>query len=158
MNGLTVIDDERIKLMVELLRLPPSEKAFIEVSNIIATTPISQITGEALLRPLRENGVDPETARPRFRILYAHVLKHFILDRNLTDQEEAELSHLKQILGLTQADVEEVFSAVVSRAYENIAIRSSVGEEQAGRVERLLELSKALKIPESVAREVLSRL
>lgn len=158
MNGLTVIDDERIKLMEELLRLSPAEKAFIEVSNIIATTPISQITGEALLQPLRENGIAPEAARPRFRIIYSHVLKHFVLDRNLTDQEESELDHLKQLLGLSQADVEEVFESVVSRTYEHIALRATADEGEAGRVERLLELSKSLKIPEEVARQILSKL
>jgi hypothetical protein len=158
MNGLTVIDGERVKLMEELLSLPPAEKAFIEVSNILATTPIDRLTGETLLRPLKENEVSLEAARPRFRILYAHVLKHFVLDRQLTDQEESELAHLKQLLGLTQTDVEEVYEAVVSRTYEHIALRASAGEEQAGGVEKLLELSKALKIPEEVARRVLSKL
>jgi len=158
MNGLTVIDGERIRLMEELLHLSTAERAFIEVSNTLATTPITEITGEALLKPLREHGVDLETARPRLRILYAHVLQHFVLDRNLTDREASELDRLRDLLSLTQDDVEEVFSSVVHRTYEQLARRSSLDEGGAGGVERLTELSKSLKIPEAVAQRILSSL
>ncbi|HLL76683.1 MAG TPA: hypothetical protein VK421_15625 [Pyrinomonadaceae bacterium] len=158
MNGLTVIDDKRIRLMEELLGLSPTEKAFIEVSNLLATTPIPELTGEALLKPLRENQVDPEAARPRLRILYARVLQHFVLDRALTDQEAAELDRLRGLLSLTQKDVEEVFTSVVQRTYEQLALMSSVGEGGVGGVEKLLELAKSLRIPESEARRVLSKL
>ena len=158
MNGLTVIDGERIRLMEELLHLSTAEKAFIEVSNLLATTPITQLTGEALLKPLREHRVDLEAARPRLRILYAHVLQHFVLDRNLTDQEASELDHLRGLLSLTQGDVEEVFSSVVHRTYVQLARRSALNEGGPGGVERLMELSKSLKIPEAVARGILSGL
>jgi hypothetical protein len=158
MNGLTVIDGERIRLMEELLHLSPAEKAFIEVSNLLATKPINQITGRALLKPLQENQVGFEVARPRLRILYAHVLQHFVLDRNLTDQEMSELDHLRDLLGLTQDDVDQVFTSVVHRTYEHLVLRSSEEDGPSGRLERLMKLSKSLKIPEDTAREVLSRL
>jgi hypothetical protein len=158
MNGLTLIDGERIRLMEELLHLSPAEKAYIEVSNLLAATPINQISDGALLKPLQDNRIDLEAARPRLRILYAHVLQHFILDRRLTDEEVSELDQLRGLLGLTQADVEQVFSSVVHRTYEQLALRSSADEVPSRRVERLTELSRSLKIPDDTARKILSKL
>lgn len=157
MNGLTEIDGERIRLMEELLNLSPAEKALIQVSNLLATTPIGRLTREAVMQPLTVSNVDLEVVRPRLRTIYAHVLEHFVLDRQLTDQEEAELEHLRDILNLTQEDVEEVFSSVVHSSYEQLARRSSAGQVRDAGTERLLELSRALKIPEEEARWLLNR-
>lgn len=157
-NGLTVIDDRRLRRGGSDLRVSPSERAFISINNLLAATPIKAVAAGAVRALLEEQGVDGAELRPRFRTLYAHVLGQFVLDLELTELEEADLLHLKDLLGLTRGDVELVFRAVVQGSYEQLALRAEAGQLPGGGIARLRDLATALKIPEPVADRVLGGL
>jgi hypothetical protein len=157
MNGLTVIDAEQIGLGKEYLLVSPAERAYVLVNNLLATTRIREVTAAAVAAVLGECNAPAEELRPRFRTLYAHVLQQFALDQRLTDLEEADLLHLKGVLGLTAGDVEQVFRSVVHGNYEQLVLRSAAGQVSGGGAEKLRELAESLKIPESVTDALLKR-
>ncbi len=97
MNGLEIIDLQRGGFADRLFKRRPSENTFIEINNILASVPILQIDRQSITNKLDEYGINSDDAKPRFLSLYSQVLKHFIRDSDLSDQEIEELERLERL-------------------------------------------------------------
>src|ERR1044071_244096 len=155
MNGLQVIDLKRPDFVDRMLRIRPHENAFIEINNLLATVPIFQIQRQTVKTHLEEYGVREETAKPRLLYFYSQVLGHFVRDLSLSEQEQEELDHLQNVLGLLPHEVGQVNASVLYPLYRN-AVRAALADGQLSAEEksRLANLARQLRVPPHITGEL----
>jgi hypothetical protein len=149
MNGLEIIDEKDPSLTDKLLRREPRENAYIEIHNTIARAPINQIGKDDIDAILAEHKSSAAAAKSRLTSIYADVLKHYIKDFRLSDEETEQLGHLRDILSLDPADTGHIHAAVIYPIFQN-AVRNAVFDDKlTGEEETWLnEIARGLKIPE----------
>ncbi len=159
MNGLEIIDLQRGGFADRLFKRRPSENTFIEINNILASVPILQIDRQSITNKLDEYGINSDDAKPRFLSLYSQVLKHFIRDSDLSDQEIEELERLKNIFDLTPDETNQIHSAVVYPIYER-AVKAALSDRHLTDSEKsqLEHLQKQLRIPDNIEKDIRTNL
>jgi hypothetical protein len=149
MNGLEIIDEKDPSLTDKLLRREPRENAYIEIHNTIARAPIDQIGKDDIDAILAGHKISAAAAKSRLTSIYADVLKHYVKDFRLSDEETQQLGHLRDILSLDPADTGHIHAAVIYPIFQN-AVRNAVFDDKlTGDEENWLnEIAQGLKIPE----------
>lgn len=149
MNGLEIIDEKDPSFTDRLLRREPRENAYIEIHNAIARAPIDQVTRDDIDAILASHKIGPAAARSRLTNIYADVLKHYIKDFRLSDEEAGLLGHLRDILSLDPADTGHIHAAVLYPIFQN-AVRNAVFDDKLTAEEEnwLNKIAEGLKIPE----------
>lgn len=156
MNGLDLTALLKPGLLSRLTKRKVAENAYLEVQNLLATTPIREIRHEAVSGKLREYGLSLDRARPRFKELYGKVLHFCARDHVLSDEEVEDLKCLRILLGLNQADTDAVQRAVLGGVYSQ-ALREAISDERLSQEEkaRLAGIVEKLRIPDDVVKSVL---
>lgn len=90
-----------------------------EIEGLLADAArVRDVTVEQVRQIAVRHGVDfGARLVPARRNLYRRLLEQCVLDGAVSAEENAELTHLKEILGLTDADVEPVHDDVARAAY-----------------------------------------
>jgi hypothetical protein len=90
-----------------------------EIEGLLADAArVRDVPAEHVRQIAVRHGVDFEARLlPARRNLYRRLLEHCVLDGAVSPEENAELSHLKGILGLADADVAPVHEDVARAAY-----------------------------------------
>lgn len=149
MNGLEIIDEKDPSFTDRLLRREPRENAYIEIHNAIARAPIDQISKDDIDAILASHKISPAAARSRLTNIYADVLKYYIKDFRLSDEEASLLGHLRDILSLNPADTGHIHAAVLYPIFQN-AVRNAVFDHKLTTEEEdwLNKIAQGLKIPD----------
>jgi len=149
MNGLEIIDEKDPTLTDKLLRREPRENAYIEIHNTIARAPINQISKDDIDAILAGHKISAAAAKSRLTSIYADVLKHYVKDFRLSEEETQQLGHLRDILSLDPADTGHIHAAVIYPIFQN-AVRNAVFDDKLTNEEEswLNEIAQGLTIPD----------
>jgi hypothetical protein len=144
------IEPRRPSLMQRLLRRRPRENAPVCVNNLLASAQRPRdVTPEQVQAVCNQHGVEMSgRLQGRFERLYRDYLTYCLADRHLTDEELAELAHLKVLLRIapeTAAAIHEyVARQVYSRSVAEVLQDGVVDDAEAaflGRLQQELALS-----------------
>ena len=130
-----------------------------EVEQLLAQAErVGDVTPERVSQVAAVHGVDLRTQlrKPR-RSLYRRFLKHCLTDNALSEQENADLAHLRSILNLQNEDAVQVHDAVARFVYGK-AIEQVLEDQRLDRKEEafLKRLRDDLQIDEPLAQEMLA--
>ena len=130
-----------------------------EVEQLLAQAErVGDVTPERVSQVAAAHGVDLGTQlrKPR-RMLYRRFLKHCLTDNALSEQENADLAHLRSILKLQNEDAVQVHDAVARFVYGK-AIEQVLEDQRLDRKEEafLKRLRDDLQIDEPLAQEMLA--
>src|SRR5687767_10945437 len=137
-----------------LIGRPVPENAFVELQNLLATTPIGEISPRAVQGIFDRAGLEPSRAHPRLKEIYSRVLSHFAGDLDISDAEVADLRKLKLMLGLTDRDVTDCERGVLDPHYVG-ALKVMLADRRLSEEEtsRLSLLAQRLRLPELISKQ-----
>lgn len=102
-----------------IFRQTDPEDAIIEINNLLATTPILDISLQKIYDiGLRYKVNIPVEFERNLDEFYAAYLYQCLSDKFLSSQEESELSHLKKLLGLSDAKVAHMHQRLAGIVYK----------------------------------------
>jgi hypothetical protein len=127
-----------------------TENAYRKLHNLVATTPIRDVSPETIEEILREYRIELQEARPRLRELYTMVLAAFARDDVVTDGELEDLRRLRDLFGLGAGDVAMAGVPVYRDALDRAAADQRVTEEER---QRLAALVERLRLPDRIVQE-----
>jgi len=90
-----------------LFRSKPTANCFIEVENLLATRPLSELTAADVENLLSEYVVPRNQANPRLADSYRIAVHHLAADGDLSKSDRASLSHLRYVLGIDDGLAQE---------------------------------------------------
>lgn len=122
-----------------------------EIENLLAQAErVRDVTPEQLAGIAMQHGVDLETRLGTARReLYRRLLEHCLNDQELSEEETADVEHLRRLLALSDTDAaevhEQVAHAVYGQALDQVLADHRLDPEEA---EFLGRLGSALALPE----------
>ena len=128
--------------------------ALNEIEQLLAgCAELRQVSAEDVAQAAAKHGVTLDRKyRGACRDLYRRLLKQCLDDHELTENERADLAHLKTILGLEREDItavhEQTARTVYGKAVEHVLEDHKVDQEEA---DFLRCLREELELPERVA-------
>lgn len=151
MNGFEVRPVPRAGLIGRLLGRRNKEHAFLEVKNLLARTPIPDVSPGSIEAILATYRLKPASARAGLCAVYGTVLEYFVRDLELSDAEVSALRRLRDLFGLRQRDIAEIEASVLAGIYRRefqtaLADKRLTPEEK----ERLDTIVRQLRIPREV--------
>lgn len=150
MNGLELISPNTPSLLDRLLRRRPARSFPVEVNNYLATTPLSEVTRDAVERIVSDCGRAGGGVKGDCALVYARILSHLALDGKITDEEMGQLRRLRGALGLSAEDVREAEARSLLPLYRE-RLRESLADRHLthGEDERLKSLAQDLGLDDS---------
>jgi hypothetical protein len=155
MNGLEIIDEKTPGFTDKLLRREPKENAYVEINNMIASAPLEQIARDDIDRVLAQHGISQAGARSRLMFIYSQVLRYFVRDFQLTDEELLGLGGLQEAFSMSQADAGYIHTSVIYPIFQN-AVRNALFDNKVTDEEEawLRQVANKLRIPGQFVEEV----
>jgi hypothetical protein len=149
-NGLELISSETPSLLDRLLRRRPPRSFPVEVNNYLATTPLSEVTRDAVERIISDCGRAGNAVKDDCALVYARVLSHLALDGKITDEEMEQLQRLRGALELSAEDVREAEASSLLPLYRE-RLKGSLADRHLthGEDERLKSLARDLGLDDS---------
>ena len=150
----SILPLQRKSLVQRVLRRDPPDNAWIEVNNLLATTPeVRAVRPEQVARIAEHYGVSLRGAFcARLEQLYREYLIFCLADHRLTSDEMADLAHLKRILRLHNRALaavhEEVARSRYARKMDELLVDAGIHPEER---EFLFSLQQCLAMPGRVA-------
>lgn len=140
-----------------LLNRPDPQNGYIELENLLATRSWKAIDPGDVAQALQPHGVH-RLDGTRAKTLYGKALAAFASDDVLTDAEVADLRRLRDVLGLRDADAQEVERQTVYPRYER-KLAEVLRDEEVTEAERaqLAMLRQCLRIDEREALTLFER-
>jgi hypothetical protein len=137
----------------KILRKQPRENAVVEINNLLATKPLLDITPSEINETLykyKENIL--RTFASDIAQLYEMYLRHCLNDKHLSDEDLAELKHLKRLLSLSDKTVGQLHDKVAGAIYEE-SVEQAIADGKLSQQERdaLEKLQKELMLPSETA-------
>lgn len=152
MNGLKVANLKEPSLSDRLLRRKPKDNALLEVQNYLASTAIRQVTHGAIERLLSDYKLTLSEARTGLALLYNEILRYFVRDKEISDDEAEDLRLLQKLMGLSTGDIQDIEKKVIHTIYKTTACQVISDHNITDEKKTYLEsLARKLRIPESVA-------
>jgi hypothetical protein len=109
---------EKRSIFDKLLKKDLPENMIIEVNNLFAGKPILEVTPDEINKIYMRYGAAVLARHQRGMLGYYHLyLQQCLEDKRLTEQEIAELAHLKILLGLSDRVIKQSHQSIVSRLY-----------------------------------------
>lgn len=140
----------------QLFRLEDEDNAIIEVNNLLAAHPVTDITREQIhaisrkyqvnLRKMYERNLDE---------LYAAYLKYAIRNREITDAENTRLQHLQHILEIPDYRAFQIHEQLAGQIYRE-ALRQAIANGRLAKTENqaLEHLRKNLKLTDATTEKI----
>lgn len=144
-----------------LFKSQPSENAIIEVNNLLAKNEpdIKQISVDDVIEISDRYNTDLRRKFKARRIeLFTDYLHYCLSDSRLTDREMEQLYHLRDVLMLSEVDVNEVIEQESAKVYAK-HVRAAVSDGELAEVEKqnLERLKNELLLSKEVANEIYSK-
>lgn len=147
---------KRASFVQRLLQQEPIENALIEVNNLFANKAVSEIT---------KNEIDLISLRYRINIskdfslnmeeFYAVILNYALTDKKLTENEIADLEHLKYILDLDNKNIENI-SLLLGKDIYKQSVEEAIEDGRLSEKKKqfLSELENTLNLPKEIANNI----
>jgi hypothetical protein len=141
-------------LVGRLLRVRHPNAPRVEIQNLLADRPLSEVTRGDVHAILTRYRVDLSRRRDVLLKLWRQALRQFLRDDSLSDKEVAYLDVLRHLFALTDRDVERAHIALAEPRYAE-AFSEAVADEKLTPEElaRLEKLAIALRLPERARRK-----
>lgn len=147
----------RPTLFQRLLRRQPPGNALVAVlhSFEVAASP-ADVSSARMEQIAAEYGVDPRIAfRSDLERMYREYLVHCLVDRRLSEDEVANLDHLRALFGLDANTCDAIHRNVARQIYlKSVAEVLADGTIDEDEREFLARLREQLAIPEAVAENI----
>ncbi len=150
----------RRSVLQKLFRQQPDENAVIEINNLLATRPVSEIRKTDVIAIAAKYKLDLlKTYSQNLEEFYAVYLHNCLKNKHLDAAEIEELDHLRMVLMLSEEKAAEIYDQMVEPIYRNAFTEAvadgELTEEETRSLENLqmrLKLSKdqVSKISENV--------
>jgi hypothetical protein len=142
----------KLRAFDRFLRRRRPEDAAIEVNNLFArAVRVRSVTADEVHAVFERYGIRIPDAAPREK-LYRDYLRYCLSDRRLTDEEVADLDHLRDVLHLDAGVVDllhrRVAREVYSRTVDEVLADAAIDEAER---QFLTTLRQHLAIPDAIA-------
>src|SRR5262245_49220380 len=108
MKGFEPVELKQAGLLSRLIGRKPKENAVREIHNLLAALPISELTAADIERVLSDYELPREHAQEGLRDLYRVGLDSRVKDLELSEEDVADLSRLRYVLGLGDEAAKEI--------------------------------------------------
>jgi hypothetical protein len=143
-------------VLQNLFKKQPSDNFLIEVNNLLASKPISDITkleideiASKYSKNIVKNNLD------KFQNLYSDYLIFCLKDKSLSQEEIDNLKHLKNILSLYDSQVNKIHNQITGSIFKK-SVREVIddGEITEEEKEFLNNLQKKLMLPDDIVKDI----
>ena len=143
-------------VLQKLLKKQPSDNFLIEVNNLLASKPISDITKSEIddiaskySKNIAENSLD------KLQNLYSDYLIFCLKDKSLSQEEIDSLKHLKNILSLYDSQVNKIHNQITGSIFKK-SLREVIDDGEITEEEKdfLNNLQKNLLLPDDIVKEI----
>jgi len=117
-QGFEVAPVAKAGLIGRLLRRVPRAAAFVEVRNILATTPLEQVRGSDIAGALAKAKLLCRHATRELTGIFEHAALLVAMDRELSDGDRRGLAALQQAFELTDAEAASAIESAVGQIFE----------------------------------------
>lgn len=140
----------------KLFKILPKENAIKEINNLLASKSLNEISVENIEAisvkykiDLRKRNLD------QLKEFYRRYLKQCFADNILTDNELDSLNYLKNILGLTDSDVNELHTTFASGIFKESFDKAIIdGTFEKSKEEFIDTLQKNLRLSDEIANQI----
>ncbi|HLP52378.1 MAG TPA: hypothetical protein VK154_15930 [Chitinophagales bacterium] len=139
-----------------IFNITPIANAVRELNNLLATTPILQITVGDVRNIETRYGIQfTKDFQLNTEEFYATYLNHCMKDMQLSEAELENLSYLKLLLGLSDSTVDFLHNMVAAAIYKK-SMQDAIGDGRLSETERdfLSKLQSLLKLPQDIADKI----
>lgn len=144
-------------LLQRVLNRKPKKNIIVEINNRLAqASSIRQVTVGDVQAIADNYKVNLQKEFPKeLALFYENYLKHCLIDKTLTEEETAELSHLKHLLGLNDKAIDKIHKEVAEAVYHE-SINEAISDGRLDPHERtfLEKLQRELKLPDEIAQKI----
>jgi len=139
-----------------LFHILPKQNARIELNNLLASKPLMEITPEDVAEIAGRYKVDLyKECKEHLNCMYAIALTEALKDHEITDEELWELSHLKSLLYLKDADIEDLHHTIAGDLYKKHLEKALSDRRYSPEEQQTLEaLRNSLKLSEPLAAKI----
>jgi hypothetical protein len=132
-------------MIARLFGRVPREVAFVEVRNILATTPLEQVRGSDIAGALAKAKLHCRDATKELTGIFEHAALLVTLDRELSDADRRGLAAIQRAFELTDAEAASAIESAVGQVFER-TMREALSDGRFTEQERagLAATSKAL--------------
>ena len=95
------------------------ENCFIEIENRCATTSLKDLTAADVEHLLSEYEIPRDAATPHLMALYETALREAVRDLQLSEQDAADLKHLRYVFGLDEVAAQDAETQVLRSIYRD---------------------------------------
>lgn len=139
-----------------IFNITPIANAVRELNNLLANTPIQQITVGEVRNIETRYGIQFSTDfQLNTEEFYATYLNYCMKDKQLSAEEVSDLSYLKLLLGLSDSTVDFLHNMVAGVLYKQ-AMQEAIADGRLSETERdfLGKLQSQLKLPQDIADKI----
>ena len=132
------------------------ENALIEINNLLAEKELTSITVDEIQNIAAKYKVNLEGEfNSEVLVFYTNYLKSCLDDKYLSDEEIADLKHLKFILGINDREVDEIHTELAGQIYKT-EVEKAIEDGMLDDDEKQLmeKLQNDLKLPTDVAEKI----
>mgnify|MGYP000564820257 FL=1 len=155
-NPFTIIPLKKDNLFQKILKTKSPNNALIELNNLLASKPISAISIGDI------NGIESEYSISLSRNykkeligIYTNLLKFYLNDSILSDQEKEDLRSIKTLFNLIETDVKNVHLELTADIYrnklENVLKEDNLTDSKASFLDSII---KNLELPEEISLKI----
>lgn len=144
-----------LNLASRLFRRKPKEHCFLEVHNLLGSRDVQDLTAADVETILSEYKVAHLEAAPRFLDFYGAAARHLATDDELSEGDKADLRHLRQVLGLEEAEAIAAERRVLAQIFR-VRFAKVLDDGRAETEERakLQRIAKSFALPPEVCNTV----
>ncbi len=156
MNPYSVQPFEKVSFLTRLMGGKSKRNCIIEINNLFATKDVQDINFDDIFEITDRYHFNFKTKfHNELKDIYRIYLTYCINDKVLSDDEIKQLRHIKEVLFLTDKDVEEVNNEVISNIYsdevKNVIADGKVTDEEKAFLEKL---QSDLRLPDTIANQI----
>lgn len=140
----------------KILRQYPEENSVIEINNLLAQKPVKSITSDEIAKISKKYGLNIyHVFKKNIFEFYAVYLNDCLKNKNLSDDDNDELKHLKTLLRLSDDDTRIIHDKLAGTIYEN-SVEDAIegGRLDDAKIGSLEKLQKQLRLSENIAKKI----
>jgi hypothetical protein len=140
----------------KIFRQYPEENSVIEINNLLAQKPVKSITSDEIAKISKRYDINIyHVFKKNIFEFYAVYLNDCLKNKNLSDDDNDELKHLKTLLRLSNDDTRIIHDKLAGAIYEE-SVQDAIedGRLDNAKIESLEKLQKQLRLSENITKKI----